>query len=574
MTIHNSQIAEEFYRLAELLEIEGANTFRVRAYRNAARTIENLGEDVAAMLARGADLTELPSIGKDLAGKIKNLVDTGHFPLLEQVEHRMPVSLVELTTIPGLGPKRIKLLHDELGITSPALLGEAMKAGKLDDLPGFGTRLIAKITQTLDRQKRERQRIKLAAAEAVGRYLLAFLKQASAVRQAEIAGSCRRRKDTVGDLDIVAASDQPAEVMARFIAYPEVSEVVAEGSTRATVLLRSGLQVDLRVVEPASYGAALLYFTGSKAHNIALRSIAVKRGLKLNEYGVFRKRHPVAGTETEADIYGLFDLPFIEPELRENQGEIEAARARSLPKLVAVDDIRGDLHVHTEASDGRDTIPEIVAAAKARNYAYIAITDHTEHLAVANGLDPRRLRRQMAEIDRLNQGLRGIHILKSAEVDILEDGRLDLPDDLLKELDFTVCAIHSKFDLPRDKQTARLLRAMENPYFTILAHPTGRVINVRDAYEIDIERILHAAKAHHCILEINAQPDRLDLTETHARLAKEAGVKFAISTDARSVANLDFMRYGIDQARRGWIEASDVVNCRTWTELKRLFARG
>lgn len=573
MTIHNSEIAEEFYRFAELLEIEGGNPFRVRAYRNAARTIENLGEDVAAMLARRADLTELPGIGKDLAGKITNLVNTGHFALLDDVEHRLPASLVELATIPGLGPKRIKLLHDELGITSPALLGEAIKAGKLDDLPGFGARLIAKITQTLDRQKKEQRRIRLAAAEAVGTDLLAFLKQASAVRQAEIAGSYRRRKDTVGDLDIVAASDEPAEAMARFIAYPEVSEVVAEGSTRTTVLLRSGLQVDLRVVEPASYGAALLYFTGSKAHNIAVRAMAVKRGLKLNEYGVFRKRHRVAGTETEADIYRLFDLPYIEPELRENQGEIDAARAHRLPKLVTMDDIRGDLHVHTEASDGRDTISEIVAAAKARNYAYVAITDHTQRLTIANGLDPRRLRRQMAEIDRLNQSLRGIHVLKSAEVDILEDGRLDLPEDILRDLDLAVCAIHSHFDLPRDKQTARILRAMENPYFTILAHPTGRLINSRDAYEIDIEEILRAAKVHHCFLEINAQPERLDLTEVHARLAKEMGVKLAISTDAHSIANLDFMRFGVGQARRGWIEATDVLNSRTWTELKQLLAR-
>lgn len=571
--MHNSEIAEEFYRLAELLEIEGANSFRVRAYRNAARTIENLGEDVARMLARGADLTDLPGIGKDLAGKISKIVNTGHFELLEEVEHRLPASLVELSTIPGLGPKRIKCLHEELGINSPAQLAEAIAAGKLEELPGFGGRLIAKITQTLDRHKKDQRRVRLAAAESLGEDLLAFLKHAGAVRQAEIAGSYRRRRDTVGDLDIVVASDWPAEAMARFIAYPKVAEVVAEGPTRATVLLRSGLQADLRVVEPASYGAALLYFTGSKAHNIALRGMAAKRGLKLNEYGVFRKRRPLPGAATEAEIYSLFDLPYIEPELREDRGEIEAARARRLPKLVTLDDIRGDLHVHTEASDGRDTIAEIAAAAKARGYAYVAITDHTHHLTVANGLDPARLKRQLGEIDRLRESVHGIHILKSAEIDILDDGRLDLPDDVLKELDFAVCAIHSQFDLPRDKQTARILRAMENPYFTILAHPTGRLINARDAYDVDIEQILRAAKARGCYLEINAQPERLDLTDIHARLAKEMGVKVAISTDAHSTAGLDYMRYGVGQARRGWIEAKDVLNCRPWTDLKRLLAR-
>ncbi len=337
--------------------------------------------------------------------------------------------------------------------------------------------------------------------------------------------------------------------------------------------LRSGLQVDLRVVPRSSYGAALLYFTGSKAHSIKLRGMAVRRGLKINEYGVFKGRRRLAAP-TETAIYRLVGLSYIEPELREDRGEIEAASTHRLPKLVTLADIRGDLHAHTSATDGHNTIAEMATAAKARGYDYLAISDHTRHLTVAHGLDARRLAEQIAEIDRLNESLRGFRILKSAEVDILEDGALDLPDGILKELDFTACAIHSKFDLPQAKQTERIIRAMDNPHFNILAYPTGRLIDERQPYEIDMKQIMSAARERGCFLEINAQPERLDLADGHARMAKEAGVKIAVSTDAHSVANLDFMRFGVDQARRAWLEPDDVLNTRRWAELRRLLRRG
>lgn len=573
MTVHNAEIAGTLYRLAELLEIEGANPFRVRAYRNAARTIEALSESVEAMVAGGADLFELPGIGKDLAEKLKEIVETGRLHLLEEVEHRLPPSLVELASLPGLGPKRIKLLYDKLGVTSVSALAKAVAAGRVRRLAGFGPQLEEKLREALERHVAAAQRVKLSTAEEIGETLLDHLAAANGVEEAAIAGSYRRRRETVGDLDIVVASGRPAEAMRRFVSYPEVVEVIAEGGTRSTVRLRSGLQVDLRVVPRSSYGAALLYFTGSKAHSIKLRGMAVKRGLKINEYGVFKGRRRLAAP-TEAAIYRLLGLTYIEPELREDRGEIEAASRHRLPKLVTLADIRGDLHAHTSATDGHNTIAEMATVAKARGYDYLAISDHTRHLTVAHGLDARRLAEQIAEIDRLNESLRRFQVLKSAEVDILEDGALDLPDGILKELDFTVCAIHAKFDLPQAKQTERVVRAMDNPHFNILAHPTGRLINERQPYEIDMERIMSAARERGCFLEINAQPDRLDLADGHARMAKEAGVKIAVSTDAHSVANLDFMRFGVDQARRAWLEPDDVLNTRRWTELRRLLKRG
>lgn len=572
MTVHNSEIASAFYRLAELLEIEGANTFRVRAYRNAARTIEGLPESIATMVAHGTDLSELPGIGKDLAGKIEEVVETGHFRLLEEVEHRVPRSLVELASVSGLGPKRIKLLYDKLGVTSVATLAKAIEAGKLRGLPGFGPKLVDKIREALKHHRTEPPRVKLSTAEEIGEELLGYLKESKGVQEAAIAGSYRRRKETVGDLDIVVASDRSADAMARFVSYPEVAEIVAEGDTRSTVRLRSGLQVDLRVVPASSYGAVLLYFTGSKAHSIMLRAMAAKRGLKLNEYGVFKGRQKIL-SRSESSIYRLLGLSYIEPELREDHGEIEAAKKHRLPKLVDLADLRGDLHAHTKATDGHNTIAEMAGAAKERGYEYVAISDHTRHVTVAHGLDVRRLSRQMAEIDRINGSLRGIRILKSAEVDILGDGTLDLPDSILKKLDFTICSIHSQFDLPRDKQTDRIIRAMDNPFFNILAHPTGRLINEREPYDVDIERIMAAARERGCFLEINAQPERLDLSDNHAHMAKELGVKVAISTDAHSVSDLNFMRYGVDQARRGWLEPGDVINSRPWSELRRLLKR-
>ncbi|MDJ0945309.1 MAG: DNA polymerase/3'-5' exonuclease PolX [Kiloniellales bacterium] len=572
MPAHNAEIVEVFNRYATLLEIEGANPFGVRAHRKAARTIWDLPHSVASLLAEGADLSELPGIGKDLAGKIHEIVDTGRLHELEDLERESPSALVELTALPGLGPKRVKVLFETLKIDSLPSLRDAIEAGRLRSLRGFGRKSEEKILRAIERRKDVEKRTKLIAAEEVAESLLSHLKQVEGVQQAIVAGSSRRRKETVGDLDILVTCRKGTKVMERFVGHEDVDEVVSKGRTRSTVLLRSGLQVDLRVVPQVSYGAALHYFTGSKAHNIAVRKLAVAKGLKLNEYGVFRGDRRIAG-RSEEEVFEQAGLPYIEPELREDHGEIEAAKRGKLPRLIAPEDIRGDLHTHTEASDGRNTIDEMAEAARQRGYAYLAISDHTKHVTIAHGLDEKRLGRQIEEIEALNERLRGLRILKAAEVDILEDGSLDLPNGILERLDLTVCAIHYKFDLPVERQTERIIRAMDHPCFNILAHPTGRLIGEREAYEVDMERVMEAALERGCYLEVNAQPERLDLTEIHCRMAKDLGLKVAISTDAHTTASLDYLRFGVGQARRGWLEPDDVLNTRSWTDLKTLLKR-
>jgi DNA polymerase (family 10) len=387
-----------------------------------------------------------------------------------------------------------------------------------------------------------------------------------------VAGSYRRRCETVGDLDILATCKKGTKIMNRFVGYEDVREVVAKGGTRSTVLLRSNVQVDLRVVPEASYGAALMYFTGSKDHNIAIRTIGLRKKLKINEYGAFRGEKRVAG-RTEQEVYTKIGLPFIEPELRENRGEIEAAQKGELPRLLGLRDIRGDLHVHTTRTDGHDTIERLVEAAKKRGYDYIAITDHSKHVTIAHGLKPDQVREQVKEIDRINRRLKGFTVLKATELDILDNGALDLPDDVLQELDLTVCSVHYKFNLSREQQTQRILRAMENPYFHILAHPTGRLIGEREPYQVDMEKIVKGARDNGCFLEVNGHPDRLDLNDIHCKMAKDLGVKVALSTDAHRIDDLDYMRFGVGQARRGWLEAGDVINTRTLSELKKLLKR-
>lgn len=572
VTVHNAEIARIFETYATLLEIEGANPFRVRAYRNAARTIEGLPQEAAALVAAGEDLSELPGIGKDLAGKIKEIVETGELKALEDIERKVPKELAELTALPGLGPKRVQVLHERLDIDNLEDLERAVRAGKLHGLEGFGAKTEAKIVKEIERHRAAGTRTKLITAEAVAEPLLEYLQATKGVKQAIVAGSYRRRKDTVGDLDILVTAGRGSAVMDRFVDYDEVGEVVSKGSTRSTVLLRSGLQVDLRVVADASYGAALVYFTGSKAHNIAIRTIAVKKGLKINEYGVFRGEKRVAGA-SEREVYKQIGLPLIAPELREDRGEIEAAPKGRLPKLVTIDDIRGDLHTHTKASDGRYTAEEMALAAKERGYEYLAISDHSKRVTIAKGLDAKRLARQIEEIDRLNDKLKGIRLLKSAEVDILDDGKLDLPDSILKALDLRVCAVHYKFGLPVEKQTERIIRAMDNMYFNIFAHPTGRLMGEREAYAVDMERLMAAALERGCFLEVNGQPERMDLDDMHCKMAKDMGLKLAISTDAHTTANLGYMRFGVGQARRGWLEPGDVINTRSWRDLKALLKR-
>ena len=570
MTVHNGEIADIFEQLADLLEIREDNPFRIRAYRNAARVIRGHARSMAELVDAGADLAELPGIGADLAGKIATIVHTGKLPLLDQLRAKVPRPLVDMTRIEGLGPKRAKALYRALRIRSLEDLQRAARSGRIREIKGFGARTEQLIGQRAARIASTERRIKLADAEDIAVPLVEHLRSVDGVKTVEVAGSYRRRRETVGDLDLlVSANRNAAGVMNAFVGYEDVAEVLAKGSTRGTVRLRNGVQVDLRVVAPASFGAALFYFTGSKAHNIAMRKLAIARGLKLNEYGIFRGDRSVGG-RTEQDVFDAVDLPFIPPELREDRGEIAAARAKRLPALVEIADIRGDLHCHTKATDGRDSLETMARAAAARGYEYVSANDHTRRVSIAHGMDRRRLLQQVRAIDKLNARLQGIEVLKSAEVDILDNGSLDLPDGVLKELDFTVCAIHYGLNRSREKQTERILRAMDNPYFSILAHPTGRLINAREPYDIDLERVLTAARERGRILEVNAHPDRLDLDDQGCRMAREAGVRLAISTDAHRVADLGLMRFGIDQARRGWLEPDDVVNTRRLADLRRL----
>ncbi len=572
MAIHNADIANLFNRLADLLEIEGANVFRVRAYRRAAQTIEDLPASAAEMIEKGEDLAELPGIGRDLAGKIEEIVRSGHCVALDEVTARTPASLAALVALPGLGPKRVQLLHDKLGIRSLQDLLKAAQSHKLRTLPRFSAKLEAKILAEVEQHKTAEQRFRIATATDFAEALRAYMQRCPGVDRAIVAGSYRRCKETIGDLDILVTCAKGKPAIDHFVAYEEVASVTAKGATRAAIVLKSGLQADIRVVPAESYGSALHYFTGSKAHNIHIRRLGQARGLKINEYGIFRDEKRIGG-RTEEDVFAAVGLPFIEPELREDRGEIEAAQAGRLPKLVTLGDIRGDLHLHTKASDGKNTLSEMAQAAKARGYEYLAITDHTKHATVAHGLDAARLSKQLDEIDRLNGELEGFRVLKSSEVDILADGTLDLPDRILKRLDFVVCAVHYKFDMDAKSQTERMLRAMDNRYCNILAHPTGRLIGERPAYALDLERVMRGAKERGCFLELNAHPTRLDLDDVHCKAAKEMGILVSIGTDAHSTLGLEAMRYGIGQARRGWLGAEDILNTRSWPALKSLFAR-
>jgi len=575
MPVQNAEIAELLNQYADLLEINGANEYRVRAYRNAARNISNLPRSATEMVRGNEDLSKLPGLGKELAAKVADIVNTGRLSQLDRLKEELPAELIEITRLPGLGPKRTGVLYRELGITGIERLREAAERREIRGLPGFAVGTEQKILEEIERRRAtagDEKRYKLSVAEELAQPLLAYLKNVEGVRRVDVAGSYRRKRETVRDLDVLVAHKEGSRVMERFMEYEDVDRVVAQGDTRSTVVLRFGMQVDLRVVDEASYGAALHYFTGSQAHNIAVRKMGVNKGLKINEYGVFRGEERIAG-RTEEEVYARVELPYIEPELRENSGEIEAAQKGKLPDLLVLENIRGDLQAHTRATDGRSSLQEMADAARQRGYEYLAITDHSKHVTVARGLDADRLGRQIDEIDRLNEKLDGIVLLKGIELDILEDGSLDLPDDILRRLDIVVCSVHYKFNLPAEKQTERILKGIDNPYFTILAHPTGRMIGQREPYAVDMERLMQGARDTGCVLELNAQPDRLDLAEVYVRMARDMGIMIAISTDAHSVNELDFMRFGVYQARRGWLEPGDVVNTRSWKDLQKLLRK-
>ncbi len=572
MPVHNADIGAIFDEIADLLEIRGENPFRVRAYRNAARSVAELGRDLKTLIDERQELPKLPGIGTDLAGKIREICESGTCKLLEQLHRQMPPAITELLKIPGLGPKRVKLLHDRLRIKTAEELKRAARAGRIREIAGFGTKTEASILHALRERGASPERYKLTVAAQYAEALESYLAKTPGVQKVTVCGSFRRMRETVGDLDILVAARKGGAVMERFTRYDEVKTVLAHGETRSSVRLKSGLQVDLRLVPTESYGAALHYFTGSKAHNIAVRRLAQARNLKLNEYGVFRGKKRIAG-ETEESVFAAVKLPFIPPELREDRGEIEAARARRLPRLVEPDDLKGDLHVHTRATDGRHTLREMAAGAKAAGLSYLAVTEHSRRLTVARGLDPGRLLKQIDEIDQLNGELKGITVLKGIEVDILENGSLDLPDSVLSRLDLVVGAVHSAFGLSRSKQTARLLRAIDNRYFTLLAHPSARLIGEREAIDADMLRVTRAAKKRGCFLELNVQPDRLDLTDVNCQMAREEGVLVAVNSDAHSTYDFAHLRLGIGQARRGWLAADDILNTRTLARLRPLLKR-
>jgi len=569
MPIHHADIATIFEEIADLLEIQEANPFRIRAYRNAARTLSELGREVSNILNKGGELPKIPGIGVDLAAKIHEIVETGKCAFLEKLHKELPPAISELLKIPGLGPKRVKALYQNLDVQTLEQLYRAAADGRIRTLPGFGEKTERNILDAVALHASQARRFKLTVAAQYAEALVGYLKRVHGVRQVVVAGSYRRMRETVGDLDILVTAEPDSPVMAHFIAYDEVGEVLSHGSTRASVILKSGLQVDVRVVGAESYGAALHYFTGSKAHNIALRKLAQVRGLKINEYGVWKGTARIAG-ETEASVYRSVGLSYIPPELREDRGEIEIARTGRLPRLVELSDLKGDLHAHTKATDGHHTLKEMAQAAKGFGLAYLAITEHSRRLTVAHGLDPQRLLKQIDEIDRLNETLEGITLLKGIEVDILEDGELDLPDSVLERLDLVVGAVHSRFELSRARQTDRILRAMDHPHFTMLAHPTGRLIEQREPYDVDMLRIIRHARKRGCFLELNAHPERLDLLDTHCQMAKEEGVLISINSDAHSTQEFANLRFGVGQARRGWLEKGDVLNTRALDELRLL----
>ena len=572
MPVHNADITVIFEEIADLLEIKGANTFRIRAYRNAARILGDLPQEARVLVERGDDLTRLPGIGTDLAGKISEIVTTGHCNMLDRLRRELPPAITELLKIPGLGPKRVKALYHDLDVQTIEQLHRAAQDGRIRSLHGFGEKTEQNILQAVQAHASQSRRFKLATAAQYAETLRAFLQGISGVRQVVVAGSFRRMRETVGDLDILVTATPDSPVMQHFTSYDEVAEVLSAGETRASVLLKCGMQVDLRVVAQESYGAALHYFTGSKSHNIAIRRIAQQLGLKVNEYGVFRGTKSIAG-DSEESVYRAVGLPYIPPELREDRGEIEAARAGRLPKLVELSELKGDLHAHTKSSDGHDSLRDMALAAKALGLEYLAITEHSRRLTVAHGLDPQQLARQCDEIDLLNTKLDGITLLRGIEVDILEDGSLDLPDGVLERLDLVVGAVHSHFDLSRAKQTERILRAMDHPHFTLLAHPGGRLIEQRKPYDVDMLRIIRHAKQRGCYLELNAHPERLDLLDSQCQSAREEGVLVSINSDAHSTFDFANLKFGVGQARRGWLEKSDVLNTRSLAELRKLLKR-
>ncbi len=558
--MNNLEAADVLGEIAELLEIGGESTFRIRAYGRAAQVIRSLPQDINT-LDREGDLTEITGVGKGIAAKLHELLTTGKMAYFEELKAKMPESLAELTHVPGLGPKKAKLVYDELGIADLDDLREAVSEGQLRLLPGMGVKTEANIARGLELLKRSRGRLLLNEAVPVAEAFIDYLQGEPGVGAVEAAGSLRRRQETVGDIDILCATDDPAVVAERFCSHPEIDHVTARGEKKCSIILRSGLQVDLRLVRPEEYGAALQYFTGSKAHNIRVREIAVKQGLKLSEYGVFDVRTDRRlAAATEVEVYSALGLPWIDPALREDRGELKAARAGALPGLIRLGDIQGDLHVHTVASDGQSALREMVDFARSLGYSYLAVSDHAFKLRVAGGMSEADFEEQWREVDALNDELADFHVLKGVELNIDNDGEVDFPADFLARYDIAIASIHSGFSQDQARLTERMVRAIRHPHIDIIGHPTGRVLGRREPYDIDLAVVFEAASESGTALELNAFPDRLDLNDGYLMEAKKAGCRFAVNTDAHHSGQLAYMRYGIDIARRGWLEPDDVIN--------------
>ncbi len=568
----NRELALLFEKMADILEFKGENPFKVSAYRKASRLLGDLTQDIEELAERG-ELRKIPGIGEGISQKIEEYLKTGGISKFEEVRRGISDELIALMDIPGIGPKTLALLHKERKIESLNQLEKAVENGSLIGLPGMGEKKIENIRRGIQLLKQSQGRMNLGMAFPVAKQIVESLRKKAGTEKVQWAGSLRRMREDIGDIDVLATGPDHQKIVHAFTHLSEVKEVLASGETKASVIVEGGLQIDLRVVEEDSFGAALQYFTGSKAHNIHLRSIAKARGIKINEYGVFKGEKKIGGRE-ESDVYQALGMVWIPPELREDRGEIEAAQKKNLPKLIEESEIRGDFHLHSNWSDGSSTIEEVARAAQKRGYEYIVMCDHTKSLKITHGLDEARLFRQMEEIDRLNENIKGFRILKGAEVDILSDGRLDLPDRVLEKLDLVVASVHSAFKQDREKMTRRMIRALEHPCVHILGHPTGRLLGARPPYEVEIEEVMKAAKKYDKALEINAYSERLDLNDLHCRKAKEMGIKMAIGTDAHHLDQMWMMSLGVAVARRGWLETEDVLNALPLKDLLRWCRKG
>ncbi len=566
----NQELAELFYGIADLLDMsQDAGPFEAIAYRRAARQLESLAEDIEDV-ARQGRLRTIPGIGPSIARAIEEYLAKGTMKKVEELRAKVPPGLIEVMKVPGLGPKRAAQLWRELRITNLEELRNAIEKGRLRKLKGFGEKSEENIRRGLEMVAEGAKRTLLAVARPIAGMVIEYLRQHAPVDRMEATGSLRRWRETVGDIDLVAVASNPEAVSHTFTTMPSVKSVLAGGTTKAMIIHEEGIQIDLRIVEAKSWGAALQYFTGNKDHNIRLRGMAQDRGLKLNEYGLFRGEEYVAGAEEE-DVYRALGVPWIPPELREDAGEIDAAMRGELPDLVRLDQIRGDLHVHTNLTDGIDTLGAMVDAARAKGYAYVGITDHSQSLAVARGLSAEQVLAHRDRIRRMNSEVRGFTVFAGTECDILSDGSLDYPDEVLKELDFAVASVHSRFNMPEREMTARIIRAVSHPDVNILSHPLTRKLGARADIGFDKDRVFEASAEAGTAIEINGYPDRMDLPGHLARFAKEKGCKLAIDTDSHARAHLDFMVYGVGLARRGWLEPGDVINAWTLEKVKAFF---